>query len=88
MVGLAVQEHLSSFNILWALVSSAGMMSGDATPQSWLKGGCNSGLRSERPIKSPNFTHVHIFLVGRLKASLTLVPCVTGWGRKQLWWAE
>lgn len=46
MVGLGLQEHLSLSNILWALVSSAGTMSGSATPQScWLEDGCNSGVR-------------------------------------------
>lgn len=56
MVG--VQEHLSSSNVLWALVSSAGVTGGSASPQSWLQPWGKKGWK--RLTKSSSLTHVHI----------------------------
>lgn len=86
MVGLGVQEHLSSCNVLWALVSSAGVMGGSAVPQSWLQQWGKKGCK--RPTKSSSLTHVHISLEGGLRAPMTLVSGVAGLGRTCLWWAE
>lgn len=64
MVG--VQEHMSSSNVLWALVSSAGVTGGSAIPQSWLQQWGKKGWK--RPTKSSSLTHVHISLEGGLRA--------------------